>query len=231
MLRALVAAVLCVSTAHAVAVAGGDDGAAETPEAQACLADIARRVQARYEAMQSLRARFEQSTQIKSLGDGASAETSRGVVTLAKPGKMRWSYEEPEPSLVVSDGKTVWTFDPALGEAQRFPATEAVLEGAAIQFLLGRGEILREFEIGGGPCAESPVTLELTPRKPASYSQLDLRVDAESGEIVETRIVDLFGNRTRVRFRDIETDVQPAPETFQFTPPPGTRILEAEGAP
>jgi outer membrane lipoprotein carrier protein len=143
---------------------------------------------------------------------------------------MRWSYEEPEPSLVVSDGETLWTFDPQLEEAQRFRVTERLLEGAAVQFLIGRGDILRQFDVSGGPCDEAPQLLQLVPREPASYSRLELRVDASSGEIIESSIFDLFGNVTRVRYREIRIDVPLAPETFRFTPPPGVRILEAEAS-
>ena len=39
-----------------------------------------------------------------------------GAVEFAKPGKMRWSYEAPEPSLVVSDGETLWIYDPTRDE-------------------------------------------------------------------------------------------------------------------
>jgi outer membrane lipoprotein carrier protein len=212
--------------------AGGDPpSAGESPPEPSCVEQAARGVQRRYEGMQSLTARFEQTSHVASLG-GASgaAETSSGRVALAKPGKMRWSYEEPEPSLVVSDGDTLWTFDPQLKEAQRFPVTEGLLEGAAVQFLIGRGDILRQFEVSGGPCDESPQLLHLVPREPASYSRLELRVDASSGEIVESSIFDLFGNVTRVRYRDIRTDVPLAPETFRFTPPAGVRILEAEAS-
>jgi outer membrane lipoprotein carrier protein len=108
--------------------------------------------------------------------------------------------------------------------------TEGLLEGAAVQFLIGRGEILRQFDVSGGPCDESPQRLHLVPREPASYSRLELRVDASSGEIIESSIFDLFGNVTRVRYREIRTDVPLAPETFRFTPPPGVRILEAEAS-
>lgn len=212
--------------------ARADGVAASTGEPSAdhsCVEDVALRVQRRYESLRDLTARFEQTTRLASLGGpSAAGDTSRGVVTLAKPGKMRWSYEEPEPSLIVSDGETLWTLDPQRGEAQTFPVAEGVLEGAAVQFLLGRGEILREFEIRGGPCSAARVPLALLPREPASYTRLELLVERESGQIIESSIFDLFGNVTRVRFRDVRTDTSPPPETFQLTPPPGVRILELE---
>ena len=100
--------------------------------------------------------------------------TSRGRVTLAKPGKMRWTYEEPEPSLVVSDGKTVWIYDPAFDEVQKLPAAEGFLTGAAAQFLLGAGDMRRDFKVAAVSCDETAAELELVPRQPATYEKLFL---------------------------------------------------------
>ncbi len=41
-----------------------------------------------------------------------------------------------------------------------------------------------------------------------------------------TTVVDLIGNVTRIRFRDIETGIDPPPETFAFTPPAGASVIE-----
>src|SRR5262245_6107074 len=75
-------------------------------------------IQRRYESVRDLRASFQQTTRGASVGGRPAAETrSRGQLVVAKPSRMRWSYESPEPSLVVSDGKTLWIYDPAFNEA------------------------------------------------------------------------------------------------------------------
>lgn len=224
---------LCLVAARAAASgAGASEGASEgdaaPPGAQpGCAEQLAVRVQQRYERIRDLSARFEQVTERVSLGGaGAPAEIARGVVTLAKPGRMRWSYREPEPSLLVSDGDTVWTYDPGLGEVQRFAVTAGLLEGAAVQFLLGRGRILEEFDVRGGPCDAETAELVLVPKEDASYQRLDITVETETGRVTGTSVWDLFGNVTRVRFADIRTDQDPPPETFVFEPPPGARVLD-----
>lgn len=213
--------------------AGGAEGApppsaaADTATDRACLERVARRVQQRYESIDSLRAGFEQTTQVASLGSSqASRETASGSVVLAKPGKMRWSYEEPEPSLVVSDGETVWTYDPRINEVQKFPVGEGVLEGAAVQFLLGEGDILEQFEVSGGACGEDPAQLVLRPREPASYQRLEIEADPESGQVRATTVADLIGNVTRIRFHDVETGIQLDKGTFELKPPPGASVIE-----
>ena len=69
---------------------------------------------------------LQQTTRRVALGDGAGdALAASGEVVFAKPGKMRWTYESPEPSLVVSDGATLWIYDPKAREVQKLPLGDA----------------------------------------------------------------------------------------------------------
>lgn len=208
----------------------GAAGAQTAPVADpgACAEPIARKVQERYDSIHDFTARFVQTTRRVSLGvtgETGTSDRARGSVVFAKPGRMRWSYEQPEPSLVVSDGETLWIYDPQAHEAQRLAVGQAMLSGTAIQFLLGEGDLLETFAIRAEACDTPTVHLELVPREPASYERLALRVDRASGQVVETQVVDLFGNVTQVAFAGIETNRNPSPESFRFEPPSGVRVI------
>jgi outer membrane lipoprotein carrier protein len=193
----------------------------------ACRKRAVAAVQRRYESIRDLRARFVQTTRPASVGVRASeSTTSRGSVVVAKPSRMRWSYESPEPSLVVSDGKTLWIYDPAFAEAQRMPADGAFFSGAALQFLLGRGDMEREFAIRLVSCEEKSVELELTPREPTSYEKLFLVANPGTGDVSRTRIDDLLGNSTVVEFSDWQVNLDPPADLFRFEPPANVRIID-----
>jgi outer membrane lipoprotein carrier protein len=212
--------------------APGAAGERATTGGSGCAEALARRVQSHYESIRDLAADFEQTTRVAALGSGPGGEPARarGRVVFAKPGRMRWSYAEPEPSLVVTDGRSLWTYDPGLGEAQHLAAAEGFLSGAAIQFLLGEGRILEAFRVEAPDCEGERVVLRLEPREPASYERLVLEVEAASGEVLATEVVDLFGNATRVAFANVRANVDPDPGTFRFEPPEGVRVIEVEPA-
>lgn len=221
----------------AVSAAGDTDPTAQTapPPAEAaadCAEPTARRVQVHYESIRDLSADFEQTARNAVLGSGPGAEpaTTRGRVVFAKPGRMRWEYREPEPSLVVSDGHTLWTYDPGLGEAQRLEGAESLVSGAAIQFLLGEGDLLESFRVSALDCGARPVRLLLEPREPASYERLTLDVSPDGGVRV-SEVSDLFGNVTRVAFSNVRTNTTPDPATFRFEPPQGVQVIEVPAAP
>jgi outer membrane lipoprotein-sorting protein len=127
---------------------------------------------------------------------------------------------------VVSDGKTVWIYDPAFGEVQKLPASEGFLTGAAAQFLLGAGNMRRDFKVAALSCSATAAELELTPRQPATYEKLVLSVDPSTGNVSKTRIVDLLGNVSEVEFRDQRFNLAPSEAEFQFEVPAGVKVIE-----
>ena len=230
MMQRKIAWVLAVMflTAPAARGDGSDHPSQEETASRACVERTVAAVQDRYESIRDLSARFEQTMRSVALGGAmpGSVAKSKGSVTFAKPGKMRWSYEEPEPSLVVSDGRVLSIYDPTRRELQRFAVGEGYLSGAAIQFLLGQGDILGSFEVTALRCEAEAVELELVPNEPATYEKLAIRVDPATSHVVGTSIFDLLGNETHVAFGEIRTNQSPGDDTFRIDPPAGTHVIE-----
>jgi len=203
--------------------------AADEASAPDCRDAAVAALQKRYESAKDFSADIVQTTRSVAFGSEASEQmTTRGTVVFAKPGKMRWSYDEPDPSLVVSDGETLWIYDPVFHEAQKLPATEGYLSGAAIQFLMGEGKLERDFEISALRCDKSVAELRLKPRKPSSYEKLEVRVNPQTGDLLETTVFFVLGNVTDVAFSNIQLDTEPAASVFRFDPPADVRVIELE---
>jgi outer membrane lipoprotein-sorting protein len=196
--------------------------------------ETALKIQARYERIRDLRADFEQ-TNVSATFQGEalmSPATRRGKVVFAKPGRMRWTYEPPEASVVVSDGKTLWIHDIDAKTVTRLAVTEGYLSGAALQFLMGDGDLLGSFKVTATACNGKQVTLDMLPREEASYERLGLVADRASGDVVGTSVADLFGNVTRIRFTNLEANRNPPANTFVLSIPEGVEVIDyAESRP
>lgn len=229
-LRRAAGAALAAALLAAGPAPGEEAATPGTGDATAASADCVRRtaaaIQHRYENVSDLTAHFEQTTRSVSLGGPGAEQASRGTVTFAKPGRMRWHYLEPEESQVVSDGKTLWIYDPSLGEVQRLPMGDGYLSGAAVQFLLGEGDMLRDFEVSARSCTDESAELDLVPREPATYQRLRIVADPRSGDLSQTQVVDLLGNVTRVTFSELRANTHPPDSTFRFDPPEGVRVID-----
>jgi outer membrane lipoprotein carrier protein len=183
-------------------------------------------VQKRYDSIGDLSARFEQETQSVVLAGSGDRETSRGKVLLAKPGRMRWAYDEPDPSLVISDGETMWIHDVGASQVTRMPMGEGYLAGAGLDFLFGEGRIEQSFRASTIACGTGETRVELLPREDATYERLSLTIRSEDGLVTETSITDLFGNRTTIRFSDIQLNQAPAGAVFRFEKPQGVEVID-----
>jgi outer membrane lipoprotein carrier protein len=202
---------------------------ADQPSEPGCRDAVVAALQQRYESARDLRADIVQTTRSVTLGAEPSEQMiSKGTVVFAKPGKMRWSYEEPEPSLVVSDGETLWIYDLVFREAQKLPVTEGYLSGAAVQFLLGEGKIERDFEISALRCEKTSAELRLRPRNPGSYEKLHVLVNPQTGDLLKTTVFFVLGNVTEVAFSNIELNVDPAASLFRLDPPADVRVIELD---
>jgi len=218
---------LAISTAYAETDEGKSTCPAGTGE------KTARLIQSRYEGIRDIHANFEQTNESATFAGQPlmAAEPKTGRVIFAKPGKMRWSYLSPEPSIVVSDGHILWIHDIAGESITRLEVTAGFLSAAALQFLLGDGQILESFAVEATECRQARITLDLIPRAEATYERLGLVADRVSGDIVATSVLDLFGNRTEIRFSDIEINRGPEAGTFELEIPDGVEVIDYAGSP
>lgn len=214
-----------IDDASAAASASGDG-------AKACAAGrgeaVARIVQARYDDIRDLEAGFSQRSESATFAGEPLVDDAekRGRVVFAKPGRMRWHYAAPDESVVVSDGDTLWIYDVAGATATRLEVTAGYLSGAALQFLLGDGQLLESFRVRAIACGEETVELDLVPVAESTYERLGLVADVASGDIRETSVVDLFGNRTVIRFEGTRVNQSPPAATFRFEPPAGVEVID-----
>lgn len=213
----------------------GASAAALAPK-NGCAEPLANAIQSYYDAVDDFAASFKQQTRSVTLGDmslGSDAPHT-GTVEFAKPGKMRWRYVTPSPSQVISDGEILWIYDETAREAQRLPVMDGYLTGAALEFLLGDGKILEEFTVEAASCepdSEGTLELKLLPKQAASFESLGLRANRESGEILVTSLVGLFGDETTISFSDARINLHPDPATFAFEAPSGVAIIDLTSAP
>lgn len=206
---------LCVLSVVASA-AGGRESAA----------DVLAAIQLHYESVRDLRAEFEQ---VSFVAAAAAETTSRGVVVVRRPGRMRWEYSDPEPRVIVMDEATLRIYTPRDRQMQIAPVGPDTVSPTAIGFLMGQGKLVEQFEaefVRDSTPKDKRVGLRLTPRGDASFESLELWIDAPSSQLRESVLVDLFGNRTRVRFTRLVENQGVSDEAFAVDAPEGTEVID-----
>lgn len=184
-------------------------------------AEVISRLQKKYESISSIKADFAQEVTSK----GMPAQKSEGRVWFKKPGKMRWEYRKPAKDIIVSDGETIWLYQPDLNQVIEKSATSTA-SAMATDFLSGIGEIEKEFAVSLSRAEGGDYLLTLTPKEEEpGMKKLVLSVDRETFIVKKTVLTDYFGNQTAVTFRDIRTNPSLKDSLFRFTPPKGAAVV------
>jgi outer membrane lipoprotein carrier protein len=191
------------------------------------LEDVVKGLEGAYGKLNDLKAEFDQTAFNKSLNQTIPAQ---GTVYLKKGGKLRWEYADPTPQQIVSDGKTVWIYTPALSQVNVGPAPEA-MAGPAGSFLSGLGKVREHFEVRFLNPAEprdrdGNVVLDLTPKQPLpTMTRLILSLDPRSWDVRRAVLYDQFENTVTMQFKKTLTNSGLPDSLFTFVAPKGVATV------
>ncbi|MFO0756940.1 MAG: outer membrane lipoprotein carrier protein LolA [Byssovorax sp.] len=188
--------------------------------------EIGGRVQQFYDSTKTFRASFTQTYTIKVQN---VKKVSTGKVTFEKPGKMSWLYDAPNNNRVISDGVTIKVYEKENEQMFETPVKGSQYP-AALAFLMGQGKLLKDFSLRMLNAAEMKFeggyVLEATPKEATpAYQKVLLYVDAQTNQVRRALILDAQGNRNRFDFDKPIVNQPVKADEFNFTPPPGTKII------
>ena len=195
--------------------------ATNSAHAQQSAQSLAAQVDRHYNSLRSLRVSFSQ--QYDGLGQH---RRETGVLLLKKPGRMKWTYSQPQGKLFVVDGHDAYFYAPGQMEVQRIAAKKLDDLRSPLRFLLGHAELASEltglkmlpegdnFELSGVP------------------KNMEKRVESlrflvsGSGVILSIRVVETDDSVTTFNFTDQVVNPAINDAEFVFHAPPGTEIVD-----
>jgi outer membrane lipoprotein carrier protein len=162
---------------------------------------------------------FAQSVVAKS---GRKPQNSTGIFMLARPGKLRWSYEKPYKLLLVADGEKLWTYDVELNQVTIGKMDKTL--GASPAALLTGESLDKHFTLAEAGTADGLEIVDAVPKAADSaFARVRIGLSKNLPRLMEVQ--DNFGQTTTLLF----TELQPNPilpkEAFRFVPPKGADIV------
>jgi outer membrane lipoprotein carrier protein len=191
--------------------------------------EVAAALQKKYDAIRDFTADFVHDSEGGIL---RKKQTEQGFVQVKKPGKMRWDYKVPEPKVFVSDGRRIYLYVPADNQVIVSPVPEQDQATTAVLFLVGKGNLTRDFTVsyaeGGG---SDMYALRLQPKLPErDYDWLQVVVDRRTLQIRSLSAADSQGGRSTFQFSNFKENVGLSDKTFAFKIPRGADVT-TNGAP
>jgi outer membrane lipoprotein carrier protein len=181
------------------------------------------RVEQRYNSAQTLTVNFTETYAVQ--GRPKVAET--GVLSLRKPGRMRWEYTKPAGKLFVSDGKYLYYYSPDTRRAERGKVKETEDMRAPLAFLLGRLDFKRDFKEFRTKAAENGfLSITALPKsEKAPYTEVTF-LAAPDGAIQKLTVIGQDRSVLEFLFAGEKRNGPVADKLFTFVPPAGTEFVD-----
>ena len=164
-------------------------------------------------------------------GQAPRTKTQSGTFEFQRPGKFRFNYTKPFEQTIVADGQTLWLYDVDLKQVtarqqeQVLGSTPAAIVAAAPDLTA----LKKDFDLSEEPAKDGQEWVKATPK--SRDGQLNsilvgFRQGASGPELGTLEILDSFGQRSVLTFKDFEMNASLPANAFQFKPPEGVDVLK-----
>jgi outer membrane lipoprotein carrier protein len=181
-------------------------------------------VQKSYDATSDFVADFRQETEVKTLNRTMKAS---GKLSFKRPGRMLWRYDEPKNQFVLTDGKYLYFYQPDQNQVIKSPLKNAFRGDIPLSFLLGLGNLKKDFNATLKASDASQNVLRLEPKGEAGgYSEILLSVSKPAADILWVSVRDAAGNLTTIHLSGMRKAVGVNDSLFQVKIPNGADVVE-----
>ncbi|HVE04419.1 MAG TPA: outer-membrane lipoprotein carrier protein LolA [Rhizomicrobium sp.] len=136
--------------------------------------------------------------------------TSEGTFFISKPGKMRFEYKPPTPTLIVADGKTVAVANTKLNTVDRYPLSETPLG-----LVLGNEvDLKNDTAVVDVEHQQGSIVVGARTNANMSRANISLVFSDPGYELRQWTVIDNQGLTTTVALRDLVAGAPLSPSLF-----------------
>ncbi|MEO5333106.1 MAG: outer membrane lipoprotein chaperone LolA [Magnetococcus sp. YQC-5] len=180
------------------------------------------RLQTFMDHLKSVTAEFDQQALD---ADADQPKESHGQFFAARPGRFRWDYTTPYKQMLISDGQTVWFYEPDLQQVTRSSAAKLNKSPAGFLTSGKRLEEIFTWEVVPGPDQDQPSVL-LRPLQEGSLHWIAISLHPQREEITNFVVEDSLNHRSRIRFQNWRANTEIPAERFRFEVPNGVDVID-----
>ena len=157
---------------------------------------------------------------------GVVQQHNEGVLKAQEPNRFYWKTVEPYPQEIVTDGKTLWVYDPDLAQVAIKPFEENYSRTPAMLFAGNAAVISQQFTVEKlGDVAEG---FRLLPKNKQGDLFESLEMTFEKNIPVSMTIRDAMQQKTTIYFSKVSINPAINDSQFRFVPPAGVEVLQAK---
>jgi outer membrane lipoprotein carrier protein len=157
---------------------------------------------------------------------GIVQQHNEGLLKAKEPNRFFWKTAEPFPQEIITDGKTLWVYDPDLAQVSVKPFEENYSKTPAMLFAGNAAVISEQFTVEKMP--DHPQGYRLLPKKQQRDLFESLEMTFDKGLPASMTILDAMQQRTVIFFSKVIINPVIADSAFRFDVPAGVEVLKVK---
>ncbi|NQZ23521.1 MAG: outer membrane lipoprotein chaperone LolA [Colwellia sp.] len=145
--------------------------------------------------------------------DGNELLNASGTLAVKKPNLVHWNTAEPDESLIVSDGQTLWYLNPFIEQVSAFRLDKALLNTPILLLTSNDPELWQHYSVSS--MNENNFLIH-TNNNNSQVKTLELRFKKNTDKLDSFTILDATGQLSIFKLSKLDQDVPPDNALFKF---------------
>jgi outer membrane lipoprotein carrier protein len=143
-----------------------------------------------------------------------------GNLAISKPNLINWKTITPDETLLISDGNTLWSYDPFIEQASAYSLAKSIHNTPILLLTSDEPALWQQYQVKqeGQRFIVTPIKLN------SQIKQLTLSFSGESVQLSEFTFKDATGQISQISLSNFNNKVKPDAGLFTFTLPEGVRL-------
>jgi outer membrane lipoprotein carrier protein len=152
-----------------------------------------------------------------------------GTIAMSKPNLIHWQTITPDETLLVSDGNTLWSYDPFIEQASAYSLAKSIHNTPILLLTSDEPALWQAYQVIKAPTTEANTSrfevLPLTDNGQIKKLTLNFSEGAANDIALSgLSFEDATGQISQINLTQFDAQVKPADSLFEFTLPQGVRL-------
>jgi outer membrane lipoprotein carrier protein len=153
--------------------------------------------------------------------DGNELQNAFGTIAVKKPNLVNWKTAEPDESLIISDGSTLWFFDPFVEQVSAYLLEKALMNTPILLLTSSDPALWQHYSVSS--VDENNYLIHANDNN-AQVKTLELRFKNSSNELESFTILDASGQLSLFKLSKFDVINSPETSLFTFKMPEGVEL-------
>jgi len=143
-----------------------------------------------------------------------------GSLAISKPNLINWKTTSPDETMIISDGNTLWFYDPFIEQASAYSLAKSIHNTPILLLTSDEPALWQQYQV-----TQEQQSFIITPTDTSSQiKRLTLSFSGDNTQLSEFSFEDATGQVSQISLLNFDSKNKPEAALFRFDLPEGVRL-------